>query len=229
MYSKVKKGLHNPRKALQYLCACVRQIFLFKHLSQKEYEFLKLEKMEQAVKPTTPLEACMVQPTDIHEHLQTLHMLSVELDLKTVLELGTRGGESTIALLEAAKKKGGIVYSIDIDPCLEAKAKIHAYRLDKYWVFIQGDDLKVEWNRAIDHLFIDTMHTYISTIKELEKFEPYVKNGGIIVLHDIVSHPEVLLAINDYARNRKDLRIYKYFNCQGLAIIFKGHMAIRHV
>ena len=185
--------------------------------------------MEQAVKPTTPLEACMVQPTDIHEHLQTLHMLSVELDLKTVLELGTRGGESTIALLEAAKKKGGIVYSIDIDPCLEAKAKIHAYRLDKYWVFIQGDDLKVEWNRAIDHLFIDTMHTYISTIKELEKFEPYVKNGGIIVLHDIVSHPEVLLAINDYARNRKDLRIYKYFNCQGLAIIFKGHMAIRHV
>jgi len=207
----------------------VRQIFLFKHLSQKEYEFLKLEKMEQAVKPTTPLEACMVQPTDIHEHLQTLHMLSVELDLKTVLELGTRGGESTIALLEAAKKKGGIVYSIDIDPCLEAKAKIHAYRLDKYWVFIQGDDLKVEWNRAIDHLFIDTMHTYISTIKELEKFEPYVKNGGIIVLHDIVSHPEVLLAINDYARNRKDLRIYKYFNCQGLAIIFKGHMAIRHV
>lgn len=163
----------------------------------------------------------MIKPTDIHEHLATLFMLTVELNLKTVVELDTRGGESTIALLCAAKQIEGKVYSIDIDPCLETKKRIKSLGLQKYWTFIQGDDLKVKWNNPIDHLFIDTTHTFDQTVRELEKYEPHVKYGGIITLHDVVGFPKVLQAIKGYIKDRTDLRLYKYFNNWGLGVVFK--------
>lgn len=163
----------------------------------------------------------MIQPTDIHEHLQTLYMLTVELNLNNILELGTRTGESTIALLLAAKELGGKMTSVDIDPCNEAKEKVRKLGLDPYWNFIQGDDLKLSWKEQIDHLFIDTSHTYEHTMLEFKKFEPFVRKGGLITLHDIVSHPPVLSAINDFISERNDIRFYKFFHNNGLGILRK--------
>lgn len=172
--------------------------------------------------PTNIAEAYMQKPTDIWEHLATLCMLTIELDLKTVLELGTAEGESTLALLQAAHQIGGEVYSIDVDPCLEARKMIENNGLLDRWTFIQGDDLQVKWEKGIDHLFIDTNHEFQHTLKELKKYEPYVREGGIITLHDIVSFPQVMEAITEYMKNRDDLRLYKYFHNNGLAVIFKG-------
>jgi len=163
----------------------------------------------------------MIQPTDINEHLQTLHMLSVELNLKNILELGTRTGESTIALLFATKELDGKMTSVDIEPCNEAKDKVRKLGLEPYWNFIQADDLKLNWEGQIDHLFIDTSHTYEHTIAELKKFEPYVRKGGLITLHDIISHPPVLAAINDFISTRKDVRFYKFFHNNGLGVMRK--------
>lgn len=207
---KIKAGLRHPKKTLTYL------IF-----GPKAYHLIQAEKMEHDIKPKNHLEAHMVKPTDIHEHLATLNMLTIELKLKTIVELGTGVGESTIALLEAAKKTGGRVYSIDVDPCLEAHRMIKAYGLQKYWTFIQEDSLKVGWDKPIDHLLIDTIHTFDQVTKELEKYEPHVRHGGIITLHDTVTWAGVLLAINRYVKDRKELRLYNYFNNNGLAVIFK--------
>ena len=209
---KIKAGIRSPKKALTYL------IF-----GPETYDLIQAEKMERRIRPRSRLEAHMVKPTHIHEHLATLNLLTIELCLKTVVELGTGMGESTIALLEAAKQIGGRVYSIDVNPCLEACAMIKAYGLEGYWTFIQGDSLKVGWDKPIDHLFIDTVHTFDQATKELEKYEPYVRRGGIITLHDIVTWPGVLRAINSYVKGRTDLRVYKYFNNNGLAVIFKKH------
>jgi predicted O-methyltransferase YrrM len=172
--------------------------------------------------PANLLETLMAQPSDIWEHLATLHMLNVEFDLKTVLELGTAEGESTVALLQAAHQIDGRVYSIDINPCREAWNVITNFGLGDRWSFIQGDDLQVNWDKSIDHLFIDTSHTYEHTLKELQKYEPYVRIGGIITLHDTISFPEVMTAILDYIKNRGDLRVYNYLHNNGLAVIFKG-------
>jgi len=172
--------------------------------------------------PNNALETCMTQPSDIWEHLATLYMLTVEFDLKTVLELGTAEGESTVALLQAVHQIGGKVYSIDINPCLEAQEVIKNYGLLNRWTFIQGDDLQVKWEREIDHLFIDTSHEFQHTLKELEKYEPYVREGGVITLHDIVAFPSVMRAIDEYLKDRKYLRLYKYLHNNGLAVIFKG-------
>lgn len=93
--SKIKTGLKNPKKGIEYLV-----------LGDKDYNTLQNINAHSCftIKDTqSPLEFQMIQPTDIHEHLQTLYMLTVELNLKNILELGTRTGESTIALLSAAK------------------------------------------------------------------------------------------------------------------------------
>jgi predicted O-methyltransferase YrrM len=101
-------------------------------------------------------------------------------------------------------------------------SRVDSLGLSEWWRFIKGDDLEAEWNQVIDHLFIDTSHTYDHTLKELQKFEPWVRTGGIITLHDIVAFPGVLRAVNDYLGERKDLQLYKYFHNNGLAVIFKG-------
>ncbi len=211
LISKVKAGLRRPGRAISYLWH-----------GEEKYNLIQAENLEQSVRPENNLEAHMIKRTDIHEHLATLNMLTIELGLKTVLELGTGKGESTVALLEAVKRTGGRVYSLDIDPCEEAHVKIKAYKLDKYWTFIQGDSLKIDWRRRIDHLFIDTYHTFDHTLEELKKYEPYVRRGGIVTLHDIVTWPGVLQAAKKYAEKRPGLRLYKYFNNNGLAIIYKG-------
>jgi len=168
-----------------------------------------------------PLEYLSRYPSDIYGHLPTLFMLSTEFKSRTIVELGTRGGLSTTAFLLAAKRTGGHVFSFDIDPCIDAKKQIERLGLEEYWTFTQADDLKVPWNKTIDHLFIDTSHTFAQTLAELQKFERYVKQGGIITMHDFVSFVEVDDALRKYAGNRTDLRIYRYFNNNGLAVVFK--------
>ena len=207
--SKIKSGLKNPKKGIMYVI-----------LGKKNFNTLDSHYCF-SISPNTVLEQQMNQPTDIHEHLQTLYMLSIELNLKNVLELGTRTGESSITLLLATKELGGTMTSVDVDSCLEAKEKVKKLKLEKYWNFIQTDDLSLNWNTPIDHLFIDTSHTYDHTLAELRKFEPFVKKGGLITLHDIMSCPPVLNAINDFLAERKNFRFYKFFHNNGLGILKK--------
>jgi len=212
----VKGALKHPKKALEYLILGKYKFDLLYNIG-----FHSCLKVKNVV---TPMESRMILPTNIHEHLQTLHMLTIEFNLKNVLELGTGSGESTVAFLQAAHEIDGKVTSVDIDPCLEAKKLIKKSNFDERWQFIQSDDITFKWEQPIDHLYIDTSHTYEHTLKELTKFEPLVKVGGVITLHDIVSYPEVLSAINKYIHDRKDLKFYKYYNNSGLGILKKNEL-----
>ena len=222
LFSKVKKGLKHPENAIKYLFLGKKDYHSFRKF--KELEKLKkteTERLISIVSPSTPLEHCMVNHTDISDHLCTLYLLTIEFNLKKIIELGTRNGESTIALLQAAHEISGEVTSIDINSCSYAKNIINDLNLSDKWNFIQNDDLEIEWNQVIDHLFIDTSHTYEQTMAELKKYEPFVRSGGIITLHDMVGCPEVLIAINEYIQNREDIKFYKYFHNSGLGILKK--------
>lgn len=225
--SKIKNSIKDPRLALTYII-----------LGKKRFYHLNYQHSCFSFSDTTNyLEFLMIQPSVIHEHLSTLYMLTVEFNLKNILELGTQFGVSTIALLTASKEIQGSVTTIDIDPCIDARKTVKDLNLDNFCKFIQADDTQVEWNEPIDHLFIDSKHSYNHVLKQLKKYEPYVNSGGLITLHDIVMHEflpngeptetitgtnSVLRAINKYLENRKDLKLYKYFNCNGLGIIRKS-------
>ena len=63
----------------------------------------------------------MIKNISIREHLNALYMLTIEFNLQNILELGTQFGNSTIALLYAAKEINGKVTTVDVDPCKYAK------------------------------------------------------------------------------------------------------------
>lgn len=119
-------------------------------------------------------------PSDIWEHLPTLLSLVHKLRAEHVIELGTRTGVSTTALLYALEATGGRLTSIDIDPRPEIPASDH-------WTFIQGNDLDPVIVRELDEadlIFIDTSHTYEQTLAELNIYQHLIRRPGLIALHD---------------------------------------------
>src|SRR6266849_9723651 len=100
----------------------------------------------------------VLKNSDINEHLHTLYLFASLC--KTALEFGVREGESTVALLEGVARNGGRLVSVDINPCSGSRQMISNYGLDKYWTFIQGDDIQVKLNIKPELCFIDTTHLF---------------------------------------------------------------------
>jgi predicted O-methyltransferase YrrM len=129
--------------------------------------------------------------SDISDHLSSIFFFALDAPAGLFVELGTRGGESTRALLAAAKLRSGRLLSVDIDPCSPADLPHR-----ELWTFIQSDDISFgkerfkPWCREnqlpeeISLLFIDTSHEYEHTRAELSVWIPLLKPGGIVILHD---------------------------------------------
>jgi len=126
-------------------------------------------------------EACST-PSDIVEHLPYFVTLCQELQAKKVIELGTRGGVSTIAWLYGLELTAGHLWSVDIQPAPE-----HTDAWSR-WTFLLGDDLDPDVFGQLpdlaDIVFIDTSHWYEQTLAELNLYRAKVRPGGRIVLHD---------------------------------------------
>jgi predicted O-methyltransferase YrrM len=131
----------------------------------------------------TPIyeQLCEAQ-SDINEHISTLHGLARNIDAKKVIELGTRGGVSTVAWLAALHQTDGHLYAVDIDPAPRQIAD-HP-RL----TFTQGHDTDPFVVRQMpedaDIVFVDTDHTYELTQAEIEIYSKRVRPGGAMVFHD---------------------------------------------
>ena len=120
--------------------------------------------------------------SDIYEHLPTLVDLTLELDARTVIELGVRTGNSTAAWLWGVEQTDGLVWSCDV---AEPPAWLRQFHR---WTFHLGDDLDPETlSRApaeADILFVDTSHRYLHTVAEIGAWSPRVRPGGAVVFHD---------------------------------------------
>ncbi len=158
--------------------------------------------------------------TDIHQHLIRLYDLVVELNAKRVLELGVRGGESTVALLEGVHRTEGTLYSVDVAPCVEARDLIESYRLGSRWTFYQANDLEFGKGQIgeMDLIFIDTSHEYQHTVDEIKLYAPLLRKGGAFAFHDTESFPDVMRAIQDTIL---DWPIELWTNNNGLGIARK--------
>lgn len=128
--------------------------------------------------------------SDISDHLPIMFYVCAAAEPVLVVELGTRGGESTRSLLDAASQSGATMLSVDINDC---DIGDHSHR-DR-WHFEQADDTVFagrfnEWCReknlepVIDVLFIDTSHEYEHTCRELAAWLPFVAEKGVVMLHD---------------------------------------------
>jgi hypothetical protein len=129
--------------------------------------------------------------SDISDHLGPIFYFTTDRDPKLIVELGTRGGESTRALLAAAQVSDATMLSLDID---NSGGLDLPYR-DR-WNFIQADDVAFGKERfpgwceernldpKADVIFLDTSHEYEHTKQELEVWMPHLRRGGVMLLHD---------------------------------------------
>lgn len=110
---------------------------------------------------------------------ERMYTLAKSLTAPTIVELGTRTGNSLRIWVAACASNGGQVYSIDcvlryLSPPPQA-------------TLIVGSTQTVQWDTPIDLLYIDADHSAESFRHDLTKFYPYVKAGGHVLIHDITN------------------------------------------
>jgi predicted O-methyltransferase YrrM len=150
--------------------------------------------------------------------------LAHELDARTVIELGVRGGCSTVAWLYALERRGHL-WSVDLNPPTRDLGH------HEHWTFLGGDDCSPVVYHALpmmaDVVFIDTSHAYEHTLQELELYVPRVRSGGRVLLHDTeVEMPDgtsgptfpVVRAVEEYCSTHR-LAWTNNPACNGLADI----------
>jgi glycosyltransferase involved in cell wall biosynthesis len=176
--------------------------------------------------------------SDINEHLLFLYEMVVNSNAQNIVELGTRDGNSTCALVIGAAKSGGHVVSVDHgkgaeyagetptwDALTQTSASITGkLGLGDFWTIIVKDDVDFakQYHEEVDLLFIDTEHSYEQTKRELEAWGTKVVNGGMIVIHDTVSFPEQNKAIWEFLDRYPGSNLVEHKNCNGLCIIIKN-------
>jgi predicted O-methyltransferase YrrM len=127
-------------------------------------------------------------PTDFSDHLATLFTEGMICKPKLIVELGTRGGESTFVLERVASLCQAFFVSVDIEDCSGSSAYAQ-------WRFVKKDDIQFAaefsaWcqkepiNPSIDLLFIDTSHKYEHTVKEINSWFPWLSPRAKVIFHD---------------------------------------------
>jgi predicted O-methyltransferase YrrM len=123
---------------------------------------------------------------DSDRHVMSLYGIALGSRGKVFIELGVRGGTTTMPLLLAAKANGGILYSVDINPVdFEVPND-----LKPHWQFIQKD--AVEFLKdfpesiQIDLVYVDDWHSYEHVKNELEVLDTKVSPSSVILLHDLM-------------------------------------------
>lgn len=123
--------------------------------------------------------------SDIRGHMEFIYDLVLAEHAQVVVELGVRWGTSTAAFLAAVEATHGHLWSVDT----QLSAAPAVLWQSGLWTFVQGDDLEVA-DRVpdeIDICFIDTLHHYEHTGKELRLYGP---RSRILLLHDTeLEHP----------------------------------------
>jgi predicted O-methyltransferase YrrM len=131
--------------------------------------------------------------SDIRDHLGTLFYEAVAARPRLIVELGTRGGGSTRALLAAAEVTGAHLLSVDIEDC---GAIDLPERFRSRWTFIRADDIafaKAPFEAfcaarglppVAEVIFIDTSHEEAHTRAELACWLPRLAAPGVMMFHD---------------------------------------------
>lgn len=123
---------------------------------------------------------------DSDRHIMTLFSIALGGKAKNIIELGVRGGNTTLPLILASKLNGGKVTSVDINEtefqCPED--------LKNSWTFIKSDAIeflsKINPSEIIDLVYIDDWHSYEHVKKELEILDKLISPSTVILLHDLM-------------------------------------------
>lgn len=144
----------------------------------------------------------------------------------TVVEIGSFKGKST-ACVGIVSPRSTKIYAIDTfegnnKDFSEGVQFVGGSFLDEFkqnmkmigiWNKIKlqkgySSEIAKNWNKPIDFLFIDGSHLYEDVKNDFEMFYPWVKEGGVVAIHDVSSgHPGVLKFWNEKVKH--ELSVYE--------------------
>jgi len=141
-----------------------------------------------------------------------LYKLALSLPKNSIcVEIGSYLGGSACFLASAAKEKGHKVYCVDTwknegmsegerDTFDEFLRNIEP--LKGFIVPLRGYSVDVakSFDKEIDLIFIDGDHSYHAVKADVESWIPKVKNGGIVVFHDIGWAEGVQKVVEEYIK-----------------------------
>lgn len=187
----------------------------------------------------------LIMPLQVRsEILQLLNVIQSKPP-KYVLEIGTSNG-GTLFLLSRVATEDACMISIDLPfgaygggypawkrPFYKSFAQkdqtIRLIRADSHEQVTQEKVAAILQVNKIDLLFIDGDHTYEGVKKDFDMYGPLVKDGGMIVLHDIVSHRQVHgCGVDKYWDEIKNKQTHREFienqdqQWAGIGLIIKG-------
>lgn len=152
--------------------------------------------LNRKITPFTPSDSIIfnnihtqsLDKSDIEDHLKKIFAECIKTRPELIVELGVRGGESTIVFEQIAPQFNSHIISVDIEPS--------SYKSEyKNWHFIASDDIlfantfaqfceKASIKKEIDLLFIDTSHKYAHTVKEIKYWFPHLSSNAKVLFHD---------------------------------------------
>jgi len=134
---------------------------------------------------------------------------------EVVVELGVDYGYSTFVFANALKNTTGKIYGIDLflgdehtgirDTYMSVMDNIKNHSLTNIEIIV-GDFTEVSktWEKPINILHIDGLHTYEAVKNDFESWSKYVSEDGIILFHDVaVEHFEVKYFFRDLKGGHK--------------------------
>jgi predicted O-methyltransferase YrrM len=147
----------------------------------------------------------LIRPLQIRSEILELLRILDRIKPDVLVEIGTYSG-GTLFLLSHIASKDAKIISIDFPdvrfgggypwwkiPLLKtftsAKQKLHLIRADSHKQETLAKVRSELGSKKVAALFIDGDHSYEGVKKDFEMYGPLVKDGGIIVFHDVVLHP----------------------------------------
>ena len=123
-----------------------------------------------------------------------LHTLVLATRPRSIVEIGTSGGYSTVWLATAARAVGAGVVTLEIDPVkvLRATASLRGAGVDGVATIVEGDAFAYlsERREPIDFVFLDAEKEDYAAFLEL--IVPLLPPGGLLVADNLTSHADDL-------------------------------------
>ncbi|UCC86187.1 MAG: O-methyltransferase [Anaerolineales bacterium] len=152
-----------------------------------------------------------------------LYVLALAKESKSIVEVGTSHGYSTLWLAAAAKVNGGRVVTCDINPerIAAARQNFADAGLADVIEILEGDARETLRGRSepVDLLFIDSEKSYYETFFDAV-YQRLVK-GGMVVADNAVSHQDELEDYISYVENHPNLESARVPIGRGLEISVK--------
>ena len=151
--------------------------------------------------------------TGLTRHYLTLYSIILGMESKNVFEFGA--GFSTQSMIEALKLTGGKLTSVDMRTVESRTDFPFNFENDNkdIWSFHNGNSLDVvptlDHNKCYDVVLHDGSHTGSEVTKDLDNIVPYVKTGGLVLIHD-TTHYDLGPEMRRGVANSKLIKEYKH-------------------